>query len=72
VKSGVNHISRRVIGLSKFHDILSPIILHFDGNISDGSLHSEISLIAVAAAGFSSFGFFIIAYSCVLVKALSW
>jgi hypothetical protein len=33
------------MGLSKFPDIFSPVILHFGGNIGDGSLYNEISLI---------------------------
>jgi hypothetical protein len=44
------------MGLSKIHDTLLPIIHHFGGDISNGSLRNEISLIA-AAAGFSSFVF---------------
>jgi hypothetical protein len=44
------------MGLSKIHDTLLPIILHFGGDIGNGSLCDEISLIA-AAAGFSSFVF---------------
>ncbi len=32
VKSGVNRLSRHVMGLSKFHDTLSTIILHFGGD----------------------------------------
>jgi hypothetical protein len=37
------------MGLSKFPDILSLVILHFGGHISDGSLCDEISLIRPAA-----------------------
>jgi hypothetical protein len=33
------------MGLSKFPDILSLVVLHFDGHIGDGSLCDEISLI---------------------------
>jgi hypothetical protein len=33
------------MGLSKFPDILLLVILHFSGDIGDGSLCSEISLI---------------------------
>jgi hypothetical protein len=33
------------MGLSEFPDILSLVILHFDGDIGDGSRCDEISLI---------------------------
>jgi hypothetical protein len=33
------------MGLSEFPDILSPVILHFGGDIGDGSLSGEIFLI---------------------------
>jgi hypothetical protein len=41
-KSDVNHFSWHILGLSEFHDTLSPIILYFGGNISDGNLRGEI------------------------------
>jgi hypothetical protein len=33
------------MGLSKFHDTLATIILHFGGDIGDGHRRGEISLI---------------------------
>jgi hypothetical protein len=45
IKSGENYFSRHIMSLSKFHDTLSPIILHFDSDIGNRSLCGEISLI---------------------------
>ncbi len=44
------------MGLSKFPDTLSPVILRFAGNIGNGSLCSEISLIC-RCRRFSYFAF---------------
>jgi hypothetical protein len=44
-ESGVNRSGWHIMGLSEFNDTLSPVILYFGGEISDGSLYSEISLI---------------------------
>jgi hypothetical protein len=35
VESSFKSFSRHIMGLSKFHDTLSPLILHFGGNISE-------------------------------------
>jgi hypothetical protein len=40
-----NCFSRHIIGLSEFHDTLSPSILHSGGDIGDENLRGEISLI---------------------------
>ncbi len=45
VKSGMNHFSQHIMGLSDFPDTLPPCILHFGSNISDGSLCVELALI---------------------------
>jgi hypothetical protein len=60
------------MGLSKFHVTLLPIILHFSSDISDGSLYIEISLIRHRHRLFPFFRLLMIAYICILVKALSW
>jgi hypothetical protein len=44
-ESNVNHSGRHIKGLSKFPDIISPVILQFGGHIGDGILCVEISLI---------------------------
>jgi hypothetical protein len=43
------------MGLSKFPDTLSPVILHFRGHISDRSICGKISLIR--SRRFSDFAF---------------
>ncbi len=43
VKSGVNRSSWHIMGLSKFHDTLLTINLHFGSDIGNGSLGGEIS-----------------------------
>ncbi len=58
------------MSLSEFPDILLLVILHFDGNISDGSLCIEVPLIR-RCYQFSLLPFLEIAYTSVLVKALS-
>ncbi len=45
VKSGMNHFSQHIVGLSEFHHTLLTIILYFGGNISDRNRLGEISLI---------------------------
>jgi hypothetical protein len=57
VKSGVNYLSRHVMGLSEFHDTLSTIILHLGGNPGDGHHCSAISLIRRRRCPFSYFAF---------------
>jgi hypothetical protein len=44
-ESSVNLSGQHVMGLSEFHDTLLLIVLHFSGEIGDGSSYSEISLI---------------------------
>jgi hypothetical protein len=44
-ESSLNRSGQHLKGLSKFPDILSPVILQFGGHISDGSLCVNISLI---------------------------
>ncbi len=44
LKSVMDHFSLNAMGLSKFHDTLLPVILHFSGDMSDGSLCIEVSL----------------------------
>ncbi len=61
VKSAMNHFSKHIMGLSKFHDTLLPVILNFSGIIGCGSLSSEISLICCHQ--FLLLCLFIIAYS---------
>jgi hypothetical protein len=56
-ESGVNRSGRRTMGLSEFPDILSPVILHFSGDISDGSVCGEISLIRHRRCSFFYFAF---------------
>jgi hypothetical protein len=41
----MNRFSRYIVGLNEFHGTLSPIIFHFGGDIGDGNLLGEISLI---------------------------
>jgi hypothetical protein len=60
VKSGLNHFSPHVIDC-EFHDTLLLVILHFGGDLGDGSLRVEVSLILLL----------IITYICILVEALS-
>ncbi len=57
VKSGMNRLSRHVIGLGEFHDTLLMIILHFGGDPSDGHHRGEISLIRCRRCPFSCFAF---------------
>jgi hypothetical protein len=45
------------MGLSEFHDTLSPVILHFGSEIGDGSPCGEISLILRRRCNFSYFAF---------------
>jgi hypothetical protein len=45
------------MGLSKFHDILATIILHFGGDFGDGHCRGEISLICRGSHPFSYFAF---------------
>ncbi len=35
MKSGMNHLSQNIMGLSEFPDTHRPIILHFGGDIGD-------------------------------------
>jgi hypothetical protein len=44
-KNGMNHFSLNVMGWCEFPDTLSLDILHLGGNISDGTLCVEDSLI---------------------------
>ncbi len=55
-ESSVNRSSRHVKGLSKFPNILSPVILQFSGHNGDGSLCVKISLIG-RRPGFLYFAF---------------
>jgi hypothetical protein len=72
MKSAVNNYSQHFMGLSEFHDTLSLIILHFSSDIGDGSLCLEISRIRHHGHLLPLFHLFMIAYICILVKALSW
>jgi hypothetical protein len=45
------------LGLSEFRDTLSPVIIYFGGEIGDGSLYGEISLIRRRCRRFSYFAF---------------
>ncbi len=56
-ESGVSCSGRHDMGLSEFPDSLLPVILHFSGNIGDGSLCSGISLIHHRRCRFSYFAF---------------
>jgi hypothetical protein len=58
------------MGLSEFPDILSPVILPFGGDIGDGSLCDEMSVIF--RRRFFYFLFRLNAYICILVTAWSW
>jgi hypothetical protein len=60
------------MGLSEFRDTLSLIILHFSGDIGDGSLCIEISRIRHRRRLFPLLCLLTIAYICILIKALSW
>jgi hypothetical protein len=51
----MNCLNRNVMGLSEFHDTLPLVILHFGGDIGDGSLCVQGSLIRRRAKGFASF-----------------
>jgi hypothetical protein len=59
------------MGRSKFSDNLSLVILPFGGNIGDGSLCDEISLI-LRRRRFFYFLFRLNTYICILVTAWSW
>jgi hypothetical protein len=72
MKSTVNHFSQHFMGLSEFHDTLSLIILHFSSDIGDGSLCIEISQIHHRHRLFPLPCLLMIAYICILIKALSW
>jgi hypothetical protein len=72
VKSTVNHISQHFMGLSEFHDTLLLIILHFSSDIGDGSLCIEISQTCQLHRLFPLLRLLMIAYICILIKALSW
>ncbi len=54
VKSIVNHFNRHIMSLSKFHDTLATIILHFGGK---GHCRGEISLIRRRGHPLSYFAF---------------
>jgi hypothetical protein len=56
-ESGVNRSGRHVKGLSKFPDVLLPVILQFGGHIGDGSLCVKISLIGRRRRRFLYFAF---------------
>jgi hypothetical protein len=60
------------MGMSEFPDILSPVILPFFGDIGDGSLCDEISLIRRRRPRFFYFLFRLNAYICILVTTWSW
>jgi hypothetical protein len=45
VKSGMNCFSWHSMGLNEFPDTLLPVILHFSGDMGDGSLCTEMPLI---------------------------
>ncbi len=70
VKNDVNSFSWHIMGPSEFHDTLLLVILHFCGDIGDGSLPGEIS--PICRHQFLLLCLLIIAYSCIIVKALSW
>jgi hypothetical protein len=57
VKSAVNCFSWQIMGLSKFHDTLSTIILHFGGDIGDGHHPGKIYLIHCQRRLFSYYAF---------------
>jgi hypothetical protein len=69
VESFMNHLSRNVMGLHEFLDTLPPVILHFGGNIGDGSLFIVVSLIHRHHQRFCLLRP-LIAYMGILVKAL--
>jgi hypothetical protein len=58
------------MGLNKFRDTLSPVILHFVGKIGDGTPCGEISLIRCRRR--FSYCAFDKHFICILVKAWSW
>ncbi len=70
MKSGVNDLSRNLMGLSEFSDALLLVILHLGGNISNGSLSVLVPLICYCWFPLLCL-LIIINYIFILVKALS-
>jgi hypothetical protein len=67
----MNRLSQNVMGLSKFPDTLPLVILHFGGDIGDGSLCVQGSLIRRRRRWFRLLRSLKIVYMCILTKALS-
>jgi hypothetical protein len=60
------------MGLSEFPDTLPLVILDFGGDIGDGSLCVQGSLIRRRRRPFRLLCPLKIVYMCILIKALSW
>ncbi len=68
----MNGLNQNVMGLSEFPDTLPLVILHFGGDIGDGSLCVQGSLIRRRRRRFRLLRPLKIVFMCILVKALSW
>jgi hypothetical protein len=68
----MNCLGRNVMGLSEIPDTLPLVILHFGGDIGDGSLCVQGPLIRRRCRWFRLLRNLKIVYMYILTKALSW
>ncbi len=70
MKGGVNCFSHLPMSLSKFLDILLPVVLHFGGGVGDCHICIEVTLFCLHCRQFPLLCLLIIAHICISCKGL--